>query len=62
MVYGGFLTLTYSHLHHFPTMVGFCHSGNMLGGNHHDGDDDDDGDGDYMMVMVMMMVMMRVMV
>ena len=39
MVYGGFLTLTYSHLHHywhFPTMVGFCHGGNMLS-NHDSG-------------------------
>ena len=38
MVYGGFLTLTYSHLHHywhFPTMVGFCHGGNMLGNHYH---------------------------
>ena len=36
MVLGGFLTLTHSHLHHcwhFPTIVGFCHGGNMLG-NH----------------------------
>ena len=53
MEYGGFLTLTYSHLHHhwhFPTMVGFCHGGNMLG-NHdcdwnEDCDDDSGGEGD----------------
>ena len=42
MVYGGFLTLTHSHLDsHFPTMVGFCHGGNMLG-NQDDNDEDDD--------------------
>ena len=44
MVYGEFLTLTYSHLHHywhFPTMVGFCHGGNMLGNHHHHHHDDD---------------------
>ena len=38
MVYGGFLSLTHSHLHHywhFPTMVGFCHGGNMLDNHHH---------------------------
>ena len=38
MVYSGFLTLTHSHLYHFrhfPTMVGFCHGGNMLGNHHH---------------------------
>ena len=43
MLYGGFLTLAHSHLHHYwqyPTMVGFCHGGNMLD-NH-----DDDGDGE----------------
>ena len=43
LVYGGFLTLTHPHLHyywHFPTMVGFCHGGTMLGT--HDDDDDDD--------------------
>ena len=49
MVYGGFLTLTYSHLHHywhFPTMVEFCHGGNMLGNhnNHHNHRDHDDND------------------
>ena len=46
MVYGGFLTLANSHLHHYwqyPTMVGFCHGGNMLG--NHDDDDDDGDDG-----------------
>ena len=50
MVYGGFLTLTYSHLHHywhFSTMVGFCHGGNMLG-NH---------DNVTMMMMMTMMMM-----
>ena len=38
LVYGGFLTLTHSHLNHywhFPTMVGFCHGGNMLENHHH---------------------------
>ena len=33
-MYGGILSLTYSHLYHywhFPTMVGFCHGGNLLG-------------------------------
>ena len=35
-MYGGILSLTYSYLYHywhFPTMVGFCHGGNVLG-NH----------------------------
>ena len=44
-MYGGILSLTYSHLYHywhFPTMVGFCHGGNVLG-NHDDDDDDDVG-------------------
>ena len=38
MVYGGFLTLTYSHLHHyshFPAIMGFCRGGNMLGNHYH---------------------------
>ena len=33
----GFISL-YSHFYHywhFPTMVGFCHGGNMLGNHHH---------------------------
>ena len=32
-MYGGNLTLTHSHLYHywhFPTMVGFCHGGNVI--------------------------------
>ena len=44
---GGILTLTYSHLYHFPTMVGFCHSGNMpVSHDDDDGGDDDDNDDD----------------
>ena len=38
MVYGGNLTLTHSHLYHywhFPTMVAFCHGGNMPASHHH---------------------------
>ena len=37
-MYGGILSLTFSHLYHywhFPTMVGFCHGGNVLGNHHH---------------------------
>ena len=37
-MYGGILSLTFSHLYHywhFPTMVGFCHGGNVLGDHHH---------------------------
>ena len=43
-MYGGILTLTHSHLYHYwhiPTMVGFCHGGNMLG-NHDDSYNDND--------------------
>ena len=38
IMYGGNLTLTHSHLYHywhFPTMVGFCHGGNMPASHHH---------------------------
>ena len=45
IMYGGILSLTHSHLYHYwhiPTMVGFCHGGNMLG-NH---DDNDNGNND----------------
>ena len=52
IMYGGILSLTHSHLYHYwhiPTMVGFCHGGNMPA-SHNDGDeddnDDDDDDGD----------------
>ena len=37
-MYGGILSLTYSYLYHcwhFPTMVGFCHGGIVLGIHHH---------------------------
>ena len=42
-MYGRIMSLTFSHLYHylhFPTMVGFCLGGNVLG--NHDGDDDDE--------------------
>ena len=44
-MYGGILSLTFSHLYHywhFPTMVGFCHGGNVLGNHGGDGEHDDD--------------------
>ena len=43
IMYGGILSLTHSHLYHYwhiPTMVGFCHGGNMLGNHHHHHDCD----------------------
>ena len=43
-MYGGILSLTFSHLYHywhFHTMVGFCHGGNMPA-SHDDDDHDDD--------------------
>ena len=41
-MYGGILSLTYSYLFHYwhlPTMVGFCHGGNLLGNHDHDAQD-----------------------
>ena len=46
IINGGILSPAYSHHIHYwqiPTMVGFCHGGNLLG-NHGDGDGDDDDD------------------
>ena len=45
IINGGILSPAYSHHIHYwqiPTMVGFCHGGNLLGNHDHDDDDNDD--------------------
>ena len=45
IINGGILSPAYSHHIHYwqiPTMVGFCHGGNLLGNHDHDDHDDYD--------------------